>query len=327
MKQFKSISVLLLRIAVSLLSLGLVFYSARGRFTEAMGYITKINFWLLGIALALNFVSIFPISFRLCRILAIQNVSIPFFRCYYLWTVSLFFNLFLPSAVGGDVARAYYIYKDSGKKMAAASSVLLDRFFGLIAAVSIGFTAFTVARNQISDPRIGRFLSIFVGVVFVAVCFVMSRRVGKFVRKFLLTFSPKRFQEQLKKIFSALDLYGQRRLDFFIAYGYSLIAQGIFIFLVYVLARSIGIDLPISVFFLFMPIVAVVSLAPSIGGLGVREAATVYLFRKYISLDQAVALSLVFDLFTYGIGALCGILYAIRGGASIREIEGIEKSV
>ena len=63
---------------------------------------------------------------------------------------------------------------------------------------------------------------------------------------------------------------------------------------------------------------------PSIGGLGVREAAMVSLFGSYGSLDQAVALSLIFDLFLYGIGCACGILYALRGGAPVRELEKIK---
>ena len=63
------------------------------------------------------------------------------------------------------------------------------------------------------------------------------------------------------------------------------------------------------------------------GGLGVREVSTVYLFSRYIAAEQAVALSFLIVLFIYGIGAACGILYAFRGGASIREIERIEEAV
>ena len=73
-----------------------------------------------------------------------------------------------------------------------------------------------------------------------------------------------------------------------------------------------------------MPVVTVMSMVPSIGGLGVREAAMVYLFRGYVSPHEAVALSFIFDLFLYGFGIGCGILYAIRGGASIPELDGIE---
>jgi len=238
--------------------------------------------------------------------------------------ISLFFNLFLPSAVGGDIAKAYYIYKDSGKKMASVTSVLFDRFFGLMATISIGFSTFLLAHQHIDNPKIGQLLFCVTGVVLVIVLFVMSHRFSKPARSLLLGIFPKRFHEQFNKLFEALDLYRERRIDFCLAYFYSLVAQAMFITLIYFLARSIHIHLPIALFFLFLPLIAVVSMIPSIGGLGVREAATVYLFRGYASLDQAVAISLICDLFLYGIGCACGILYAVRGGASIRELERME---
>ena len=58
--------------------------------------------------------------------------------CY----VGLFFNMFLPSTVGGDVSRCYYLSKGTGKWSNAFYSVLADRVIGisilfLMAAVGI----------------------------------------------------------------------------------------------------------------------------------------------------------------------------------------------
>src|SRR3989338_8475199 len=198
--------------------------------------------------------------------------------------------------------------------------VLVDRFFGLMATISIGFVAFLLGREHIDDPRVGQILFWMSGFVLAVGLFFVSRRFSKPVKSFLLKLAPKRFHEKLHKLFEALELYRRRRMDFGLIYFYSLIAQVLFILTVYFLAKSIYIALPVTVFFLFMPLIAVISMVPSIGGLGVREAATVYLFKIYIPPDQAVALSLIFDLFLYGIGCACGILYGIRGGASIQEL-------
>lgn len=322
----KRFLVLLSRIAISILSLGVVFYITRDRISEALTHLSAISWPPLFIALGLNFVSLVPVTLRLSRILAIQKVVIPFRRQYYLWMISLFFNLFLPSAVGGDIAKAYYLYKDSGKKMASVTSVLLDRFFGLTATVSIGFVAFLAIQKQIDDPKIGAILYWLAGFIFIAGLFVVSRRFSKPAKLFVLRFAPKGLQERIHRLFEALDLYRARKIDFLIGFGYSVLAQAIFIALVYFLAQSIHIRLSILHFFLLMPIVTLFSMIPSIGGLGVREAATIYLFRHFIALDQAIALSLLFDLFLYGVGGLCGILYAFKGGASIRELKRIEET-
>ncbi len=324
MKRLKSV---FFRIAISVLSLALLTFAVRDKFFEALKLLTSIDFGLLAATLVLNFISIIPVTFRTHRVLLIQGISIARKRIYYLWTISLFFNLFLPSAVGGDIVKAYYVYKDSGKKMASVTSVLFDRFFGLLATISIGFFAYLLARNQIDTPQIGELLFWLVIFVFIASLILMSRRFSKPARGFLTRLTPRRFHERLHQIFDIMDLYRKERKDFFAAYGLSLVAQGLYIIMMYLLARSIQIELPLSVFFLFFPIISICSMVPSIGGLGVREAASVYLFQKFIPLNEAVAFSILADLFVYGVGVACGILYAIRGGAGIREIERIENSV
>ena len=320
----KKLKTFLLRFVVSVCSLALAVYMVRGEITQGFSHLTHLDMGPLAIALVLNFLSIGIVALRLSVILAIQRIHLPFWRNYYLWIISLFFNLFLPSAVGGDIVKAYYIYRDSGKKMASITSVLMDRFFGLMGTISLGFLAFLFAKEHIDDPRIGGLLFWLAGIVMVGVLLVMSRRFAKPAKALILALSPKPLKDRIHKLFDALELYRNRRGDFFLSYGYSLLAQGMFIVLIYFLARSISIDLPVSLFFLLIPMVTLVSMVPSVGGLGVREAAIVYLFRHYIPTDQAVALSLMCDLFIYGIGCLCGILYAIRGGASIRELEEME---
>ena len=322
----KKIRNLVLRIGISALSLAFVFYSVRGEVVEGFSHLRNLDLWFLTIAVLLNFISLIPVTLRLERILSIQKIHLPFWRQYYLWTISLFFNLFLPSAVGGDIAKAYYISKDSGKKMASITSVLVDRFFGLMAVISIGMLAFLLGHQHIDDPKVGQALFWSAGIVLVSVLVVMSRRFSKPAQAFILSLAPKRFHERLHRFFQALELYRKKRTDFVVVFAYSLFAQTLFIVLIYFLALSIHLTLPLSLFFLFLPLIAIVSMVPSIGGLGVREAATVYLFRHYTSVDQAVALSLICDLFIYGIGCACGILYALRGGASIRELERIENS-
>lgn len=322
----KKIRNLFIRVSVSALSLAIMFYMVKGELIEALTHLKNIDLFFLSFAILVNFLSLLIVTFRLQMILWIQKIKIGFARLYYLWAISLFFNLFLPSAVGGDIAKAYYLTKDSGQKFASITSVLMDRFFGLIATISIGFFAYLLARGHIDDPRIGHVILWSTGIVLVGLLFVLSHRFAKPAKSLLLKLSPAKMHHFIGRLFNALDLYRNRRVDFVVLYLNSLGGQAFFVFLVFILAKSIHIDLPIAVFFLFMPLITLISMIPSIGGLGVREAATVYLFKEYVSLDQAVALSLVFDLFLYGIGFACGILYAIRGGASIQEIERIENS-
>src|SRR5207247_756457 len=49
-----------------------------------------------------------------------------------IYFVGMFFNLFLPTSVGGDAVRAIYLANGKGKRMAALLSVVLDRVSGLL---------------------------------------------------------------------------------------------------------------------------------------------------------------------------------------------------
>ena len=73
------------------------------------------------------------------KFVSVQNVT-----KYYL--IGMFFNLFAPGTVGGDVSRIYYVVRDeqaqaSGRAvttMHAAMSVLMDRAIGMIVLVWLG---------------------------------------------------------------------------------------------------------------------------------------------------------------------------------------------
>lgn len=324
MKQAKSA---IIRIVISACALGLVFYAARGKLLDAFSYFTNLDYLPFLTAVAILFGSLFVVSQRLHLILSVQGVIVSRLRLYYLWLISLFFNLFLPSAIGGDIAKAYYIYKDSGRKAAAVSSVVVDRFLGLMATVSMATVGFFLVRAQIRHPHIGVILLCFLTIVIVGTLFVVSSRFSTPLKIMILRFMPRQLRQGLERFFEALGHYRDSRQDFLVGYGYSVIAQSLFIIIFYFLARSLRIQLPLSLFFLLIPLVTLCSMIPSIGGLGVREAAMVYLFQSYLPVPQAIAFSLLGALFIYGIGGACGILYAVRGGAVIRDVEQIEASV
>jgi uncharacterized membrane protein YbhN (UPF0104 family) len=78
----------------------------------------------------------------------------------------------------------------------------------------------------------------------------------------------------------------------------------------YLIAKALGQDLPIIYFLIFSPIICVVSVVPSIGGLGVRELGAVYLFGK-IGVDSGIAASITLIIFIFMVivGLIGGIIY------------------
>src|SRR3990167_9474158 len=180
----------IIRIVISACALGLVFYASRGKLLYAFSYFSEMDFIPLLAGVVIMFGSLFVVSQRLRLILSVQGVFVPRLRLYYLWMISLFFNLFLPSAIGGDIAKAYYIYKDSGRKAAAVSSVLVDRFLGLAASVSIAAIAFFLVRPRIRHPQIGVVLICFLTIIIVGSLFVLSHRFSAPLKTMMLYMLP-----------------------------------------------------------------------------------------------------------------------------------------
>jgi uncharacterized protein (TIRG00374 family) len=74
------------------------------------------------------------------------GIKTPFTAMLRYYLIGMFFNLFAPGTVGGDVTRVYYLVKDEDARakghavttVNAAMSVLMDRAIGMIVLVWLG---------------------------------------------------------------------------------------------------------------------------------------------------------------------------------------------
>ena len=90
----------------------------------------------------------------------------------------------------------------------------------------------------------------------------------------------------------------------------SCLSQVTLAFVFFLIAKALHQDIQIVYFLIFVPMICVVSSLPSIGGLGVREAGTVYLFSKIgVESGISVSMSLLLFLFMVTIGLIGGLVY------------------
>ena len=126
----------ILRFAISFAAIGLIIFFMRDKLHEAMAILRHEVLWSwFAAGIALYFVGLAFLAIRLQWVFRVQNIHMTFRECYHLGLVGLFYNLMMPSSVGGDVARAFYAYKHSGKKIESATSILLDRLLGFVALI------------------------------------------------------------------------------------------------------------------------------------------------------------------------------------------------
>jgi len=315
-KSHKSRWGFILRITVSFLALAGLIYALRGKFGEAFLILREQVQWewpvlavlLYGLALGI-------LSLRLQLIFKVQQVKMLFGEAYYLSFIGLFFNLFFPSALGGDIAKAYFAYQYSHKKLGSLTAVFLDRFLGFFSLVLIAVTAlFAYSKSFLAVPAVKQTIYGVLGLLIFAVLFFGSRRFAKKF-KFLWFLVPSAsWRERLTDFYHAIrECRNHKKLIAFCLF-ISVVAQVLFMVTVYLLALGLGEPVDPRPFFLLMPLVIVVSMAPSLSGLGVREAGFVFFFKSIMPIQHAFALSLLHDLLYYGVAVAGGIWFAFKGG-------------
>ena len=254
-------------------------------------------------------------SLRWQILLKAERIIIPLQRLVTFYFAGMFFNLFLPGLVGGDLVRGYIVYREAEKKEEAAVSVVVERLCGMGALLTIGFVAMLISYRVISLGPVSWALSILMGF-FLGLIFLASRT--SFLQlplKLLGWLRLPRWAEAATKVHQAFRLYGGHRKALLKAGALSFLLQTLGILVYYLLARALGLSVPIIYFFLFVPIITAVSMIPiTFSSLGVREGISLLLFSKIgVSAPAAITLSLAWWVNVALLSLLATPLWARKG--------------
>jgi uncharacterized protein (TIRG00374 family) len=274
----------------------------------------RLELWVLAVGLFLLAQVASAIRWRLlAQPLGFLSPLREFVGLYF---VGMFFNLLLPTSVGGDVVRAWYLDGESGRRLAAFLSVFVDRFSGLLillalacvanlfcpitlpawVGASVWSTAGCAVVGLICLPCLARF----------AEHRVQSAEVNR-------TNSPvpgnafRALRSGLCSLTLSLSesltlLLGHRRLLLGTT-ALSMLVQGINVILLWLIGRAIDAPVPASYCGIVVPMVTLLTLLPvSLNGMGVREGGMV-LFLAPLGIPAATAVSLAFLWFSVFVAA------------------------
>jgi uncharacterized protein (TIRG00374 family) len=326
---FKKIKGSLIRVLVSLTALAVIAYSLRDSLAESFRILSQdVNWnWFILATLFYLFVQII-MAFRLFLLYKTQELVIRFGQTLYLCIVGLFFNLFLPSAVGGDVAKIYYTYKYTGKKIEAASAIFLDRLIGFLAIVLIAIGGLFFLKSNVDQSGIKFSVFFVTTLILLAVVFFMNPNFAKFFKGLKKMIPSEKVKLKLTELYMAISNCRHHRGLLLSGLLCSFVGQFFFIMTYFVASKSLHMEVQAGVFFVLIPMVSIISMTPSLGGLGVREAGLVYFFSMYAEPERALALSLLVNILIYGGGLVAGAIYSLGGGMlKSQNIVDIEKEV
>jgi len=238
------------------------------------------------------------------------NLSISFKSVVQHYFYGLFGNLFLPTAIGGDLIKVIGLCKDSSQKPKIVASVLIDRLSGFAAIAIVAVIAFIFGHKLIADNTLVIPIVLIAAGVLVIMAVLFNEKIYSFGCRMFNCF-PRLKNGLMTMHYDIALLKGAHKYKEGIK-GIILacICQIIFAFSYYFTAKALHQDISAGPFLIFTPIICVVAAFPSIGGLGVREVGAAYLFAKIgIESGIAVSMSLINFLFMVMVGLVGGFIY------------------
>ena len=254
-------------------------------------------------------------SYKWQRLLAADGIRITQTEAFASYMVGTFFNLFLPSSMGGDAVRAVDTARRSGRAVATVTSVAADRVLGFTAIGVVGLIALAsgaASALEAHERIVAAVLYVGVAAASVVAFTPWPLRLGHLVG---LDRWPK-LARVVAGVGESLAAYRRdgRLTELALL---SIAAQCIVVAVVWMIGRSVGVAAPLPYYFVVVPLVSLVESLPfTIYGIGVRDVSYVYLFGLVGEPEEKVlALSVLYVLLTVLYSLLGGVVFAFRGAA------------
>ncbi len=220
-----------------------------------------------------------------------------YLRLLGFYFTGMFFNLFLPTIVGGDAVKAVLLSRETGAPARATISVFMERNVGLCSLLSVAIAAAYVA------PPVELFglsllaLGWLLAIGYIAANIILLSPYAYHLADRLIAATPlSQLRPRAASLYDAIVPYKRAFGALASTLVLSFVHQGIVIAVVFLCARALALDVPLSPFAVFVPIVSLAGMIPvSVNGLGVREALYVLLFgRVGVPAETAVSLALLY---------------------------------
>ncbi len=311
-----------LRVLVSVALLTLLFLYGGADLPEVAEALRGARLLPLGFAaLCYVFVGTAVRGFRWQALVTALGQPFRVRRATELFLVGTFFNQFLPTAIGGDLVRTLMLGREGMGAARAASTVLVDRVVGIVMLLAAGLLALVLAGGT-APPRVAQLLMLAVS----------AAAVGSFL---LLTAHRWRDQAARVPLVGRLASLGPiaRFVDSFAEYDARQLAisaawSTAFTAMLIAANASLGLALGIDQatmrdWVMLVPLVALSSLMPSVGGWGPREWTYVGLLGTLnppVPPSQATAISILFGGMNLVLAAVGGFITFREGSVDIGRI-------
>jgi uncharacterized protein (TIRG00374 family) len=218
-----------------------------------------------------------------------QGIPIPLRRTVQSAFVGLFFNVFLPGSLSGDLVKGYYIARAvPGHTAAAVSSILFDRVVGMSGLIALAAIALVIGSSSggewagmLGAPVIFAVVGVFTGVsIFYAALLGVDEERDPILKLVSRMAERLTFLNGPLSVYRGVRVYHEKRVVTLSAIGISIIAHASLVaaWMCFVMAMDLQ-GIPLPALFVVVPVgmlVAAIPIGPA--GIGTGHAAFLAIF-------------------------------------------------
>ncbi len=309
MKIFKQIFSVFLKVGISIILLVFLFNKVDRK--SLLEYVRNADILLLFFGFCIFCFSYVLAIFRWEMLLKAAKIQLPLKRVIISYAGGVFFNLFLPSTIGGDLMRSIDLATHTKKPRQVVATVLLDRISGYVGLVTLTLLAVLFGWRLIQDRSVLFSVAMITFVLIIVLSVLFNKPLYEKINKILYSPRAGRLREAVKDLHQEMHIFRHHKRMIINNLICSLLIQVVVPVTFFIIALSLGIRINIIYFFVFIPIISAISLLPiSLGGLGLRDAMTIFFFAKAgMSQGSAFAMSLLGFSFILISGLIGGLIY------------------
>jgi uncharacterized protein (TIRG00374 family) len=291
----KKTAILLLKVAVSVGLFAYIFHKVDAR--HLWEIMRSANFSFLVSAIVVYLVIQVLSAYRWRLLLIPLQMEVPFGKLLAYYFLGMYSNLFLPSAIGGDVVRIYYLNKVTRRLSGSSTSVFLDRDLGLAALLLIATVVAAVTGISFNGVALAP-IFVLISVAFVGANLVIFYKPSyRLLHRLLSLLRMKKVDEKVERLFESVNSYRGAWRVLLLSLVVSILIQlgGVLVNLLNGWAIGLQTRGGATDYMVFIPAIMLIIMIPlSIGGLGWRELSFIAFFKSVGATEaQAVTLALL----------------------------------
>jgi len=308
----KSLLAGVIKFTISLALIILLIYLMRDSLPGMLDTLKQTSLYLFVLSILICLFALLIVSLRLRVLLDLQGIKMPVMDVFRVNLIGSFFSSFLPTSIGGDIVKAVYVSKESKKNMQAYTSIFIDRFLGMFTIFLIATAAIFVVEDT-SGLHLAWLLPALTALSLIFIVMLYNKNFAKMLSPVISFAIPARFKLKMRNIYNAMHGYKNHGREVAYCFALSIIAQIISFLAICFLASGIKSHISIKLALLVMPVASIMSMLPSVNGIGPREMSIVIMLRPFIGASAAGAIAILWLGILLVMSLVGGIVYMFMG--------------